>query len=437
MKKTNNFPRICRVGTAHRTRQLQRLIAHWVSPMGEKQDNDSRRGNILQQGQLLIISSMLGMGVLYNTASLAGPLGEENNPQWLRPDDFAQVQALPPETFVSSPPQRNIEEFEAMLSRPQPGSTEPEVAKRQSAPQSFPSVGESREYSDSSIADREPAIAQVTPPEPPIPEPTAPDTPELEELQEQWLLPVPPVIENPIQVQRGRGVPSVAPGSSLLTPTAFGPRWGQAFVGAGFQERTRFTDSSDGAISVGFGVGDPRKTVGLQTSFTVLDLLDNRSGDDGFFNRGAISFKVSRVLPNDVAIAGGIENAIVWGFTDVGTSAYGVVTKVFRLQESTADPFSRLTLSLGVGNGRFRTEDDFNEDNNTVNVFGSVAVRVARPVSAIANWTGQDLSLGVSVVPFRNIPLVVTPSLDDITGNAGDGTRFRLSVGYSYFFPGL
>ncbi len=280
-------------------------------------------------------------------------------------------------------------------------------------------------------------FVQFSPSEPPnVETPRTGDRPSRESLEKQWLLPTPPDVDVtvPQQVQRVGSQRRVAPSSSIISPTAFTARWGQAFTGAGFQERTRYTDSSDGAISTGFGVGDPRKNIAFQTTITVLDLFSNRDYDDGFMKRGSFSFKAGRIVANDWMVAVGIENAIVWGFTDAGTSVYGVASKTFNFKESTAEPLSRLTVSLGLGNGRFRTEDDFNNDRNTVNVFGSVGLRIAQPVSAIADWSGQDLSLGVSVVPLPNIPLVISPALTDITGSAGDGVRFRVGVGYSYFF---
>jgi hypothetical protein len=250
-----------------------------------------------------------------------------------------------------------------------------------------------------------------------------------EDLRQQLLLPLPPVRQAlPLET-----LP--APGSSALSPTAFGASFGQAFVGAAFQGRTRFTNSSDGTIAAGFGLGDARKSAGLQVSVTVLNLLNNREGgDDSAFNRGSISLKLHRLISNDLAVAVGVENAIVWGFTDAGTSGYGVASKIVRLKQNPAEPFSTLTLSLGLGGGRFRSEDDFQNGVDSINVFGSAAVRVTESVSAIADWAGQDLTLGVSIVPFRNLPLVITPAFTDITGSAGDGARFFLGVGYNYYF---
>ena len=82
---------------------------------------------------------------------------------------------------------------------------------------------------------------------------------------------------------------------------------------------------------------------------------------------------------------------------------------------------------------QFRTEEAVFDGDDEINVFGSVAVRAVKSASVIAEWTGQDLGVGVSVAPFPNIPLVITPALRDITG-AGDGTRFVVGTGFSFKF---
>ncbi len=91
-------------------------------------------------------------------------------------------------------------------------------------------------------------------------------------------------------------------------------------------------------------------------------------------------------------------------------------------------------MSVGLGGGRFRSEHDVQKGIDSVNVFGSVGLRLAEPLSLIADWTGQDLTIGTSIAPFRNIPIVITPAVADVTGNAGDGARFILGVGFGYSF---
>lgn len=219
-----------------------------------------------------------------------------------------------------------------------------------------------------------------------------------------------------------------SPGTTISTPSGYGKSWGTAGVGIGFQGRTRFTEQSDGAIGLSAGLGNPQKSVGFDIGVSIFNL------SDGFGDRGSVSLKLHRSFPENLAVAIGWQNALVWGESDAGTSLYAVTSKMFRLQENTNQAFSQLYLSAGIGTGQFRTENQIENEIDTVGVFASAALRVAEPVNLIAEWTGQDLNLGVSIVPFREIPLVITPALADVTNNAGDGARFVLGIGYGFSF---
>jgi len=67
--------------------------------------------------------------------------------------------------------------------------------------------------------------------------------------------------------------------------------------------------------------------------------------------------------------------------------------------------------------------------------FASAGLRIVEPVSAIVEWSGQDLNAGISLIPFPKVPLTINLAGADLTGNAGDGARFVMSIGYNYFFP--
>jgi len=71
---------------------------------------------------------------------------------------------------------------------------------------------------------------------------------------------------------------------------------------------------------------------------------------------------------------------------------------------------------------------------NNINVFGNMALRVARPVSLIAEWTGQDLGLGLSIAPFRNFPLTITPAVRDVVSTEGRSARFVIGLGTAFRF---
>ncbi len=214
----------------------------------------------------------------------------------------------------------------------------------------------------------------------------------------------------------------LTPGLNSNVPSAYGAGKGITGIGFGFQERTRFGNNSDGAAALVLGFGDPEK-VGFDLQLTELDLSD-------LGNRESVGVKFHKQLKNDYAVAVGAENLFVRGFTDGGRSFYAVVSKKLRLKESSREPFSRVYLSGGIGSGRFRSERNVRTDTGTLNVFGSAAVNISPSAVVFTEWTGQGLNIGASFVPFKTVPLVITPALADIAGPAGDGTRFTLGVGY-------
>jgi hypothetical protein len=219
------------------------------------------------------------------------------------------------------------------------------------------------------------------------------------------------------------------PGITLLSPSAFAADGWTVFAGAGYQERTRFTESSDGAAWLGVGLGDARKYVGLELTAASFSTIDS-----GFFDRVGFSALLHRQIGGLTSIGVGAENFVITNHdesdTDIGY--FGVVSHIFPLRDDPRKNWSMITASLGVGNGRFRFEDDIFDDDEAVNVFGAVSVHPTRAIALIADWYGQDLALGMSIAPFANFPVVFVPAIADITENAGDGPRFliAMSVGY-------
>ena len=220
-----------------------------------------------------------------------------------------------------------------------------------------------------------------------------------------------------------------SPGFSIYVPTGFGGDRNIGFVSASYQERGRFSNDDDLVLGFGVGLGDSQKSVGVEVAYTLASFGRNRD-----FGSGGFNVKVHRQLPNNWGVAVGVN-----GFLNIGDennfeqSLYGVATKIIRTKEKLDSPFSRVAVTLGIGGGQFRTEDAVFNGDDEIGVFASVAVRAAKSTSIITEWTGQDIGLGVSVAPFPDIPLVITPALRDITG-AGDGTRFVIGTGFSFKF---
>ncbi|WP_233219820.1 hypothetical protein [Pleurocapsa sp. CCALA 161] len=231
----------------------------------------------------------------------------------------------------------------------------------------------------------------------------------------------------PLQLPFPKETYRTSPSITIINPSAYGAAWGNVGIGIGYQERARFREDADGVIGLGFGLGDPQKNLGLQVGVSLVDVSSP-------FSDGSINLKLHRRLPKDFAVAIGVQGLTTWGNTDGGSSVYGVATKRFKLRPDRTKPFSELYTTLGVGGGQFRSESNINEGNENVGVFGSLAVKVIQPIGLVAEWSGQDLTIGVPLVPFRKLPLVIVPSITDVTGSAGDGTRFVLGLGYSFSF---
>ncbi|MEL7009315.1 MAG: hypothetical protein AAFY50_20535 [Cyanobacteria bacterium J06648_1] len=231
----------------------------------------------------------------------------------------------------------------------------------------------------------------------------------------------------PLQVPLPKRPYRSSPSITIINPSGFGASWGNAGVGFGLQERARFTDESDGVFGFGFGLGNPRKNVGAQIGVSLVDLSSP-------FQDGAVNLKLHRRLPEDFAVAAGVQGIVTWGNTDGGSSVYGVTTKRFKLRQDRTEAFSELYATVGVGGGQFRTESNINNGNENVGVFGSLAVKIIQPVGLVTEWTGQDLTIGLPIVPFRRLPLVIVPAVTDITGSAGDGARFVFGLGYSFSY---
>lgn len=243
------------------------------------------------------------------------------------------------------------------------------------------------------------------------------DRPSREELIEQLSVPEPDLDRIVVISEKG------APAISLDIPTGFGATQGQFFTSLTFQESTRLGDKADAGFGFGLGLGNPDEVIGFDVIYSSFSTV--RSAP---FDTGSVSFKVHRRLSNSSSAALGVENLIRYGEFDADINYYGSITNIFALRKNPADSFSSLAVTLGVGLGRFREIDDIREDEETLNLFGSAGLKVTQQFSLLGSYTGNTLSVGVSVAPFRDIPLVITPEVTDLTGEFDP--RFVLTVGY-------
>jgi hypothetical protein len=106
-------------------------------------------------------------------------------------------------------------------------------------------------------------------------------------------------------------------------------------------------------------------------------------------------------------------------------------SRLFTIKESFV---KQVVLSGGIGNGRFRFEKDFLADKKTINAFVSVGAVIHPQASVFADWAGQDLAVGLSLVPSKAFPIIVTPTIADLTGQNGRDPRVTVGFGVGLRF---
>jgi hypothetical protein len=217
--------------------------------------------------------------------------------------------------------------------------------------------------------------------------------------------------------------PWVVPGLAATIPTAPGLGWGALFAGGSYQATTRYSDAAASVMGGGFGLGDPDRWVGVQVSVNSFSTVSSR-----VLRRGALDLHLSRSLPNRFVVGVGREGVHRWGSPRAPVSSYAVVSRWFDLQPDVPSVFGQGTVTVGVGTGRFQSEDNVRDGLERVGLFGAASLRIADPLSLIAEWTGQDVFLGASVTPFQTRRIAATAGLADLTGSAGDGARFIIGT---------
>jgi hypothetical protein len=260
---------------------------------------------------------------------------------------------------------------------------------------------------------------------------------DVDKLREQLL--IEPIITPREQISINRPTQKAFPSSTAGTPSGYGASSGLVYLGVGvlFPLDAESDGFIDGSYSAGFGLGNPFNSVGLEVNINFSsaggDFLKGGEFDVG--TSGYMGLKLHKYFADGTAIAVGWANPLKWGESSSNKdTVYAVVTKAFPLQPNNPHHQLPLTISVGVGNGGFRSLGARAADENNVNIFGSVGLRVLPQVSLVSSWTGNRLNVGSSIVPFKNIPLVINGIFTDITRNFDTGLGFSLSAGYSFRF---
>jgi hypothetical protein len=234
-----------------------------------------------------------------------------------------------------------------------------------------------------------------------------------------------------------------SPGITMGNPSGFGADRGKMFTGLGISRTPLRT--LDGSAGIGIGIGNARKSIGVQLSYTAYSLTSNTNGNSDSRNAGdgAFNIKIHRQFANGWSVAVGADSIINVGkrlsfdpfnrfkYNESEGTYYGVVTKFIPLKSDPTDSFSRLALTLGAGTGRFQSEGSLMTGKYVITPFASAALTISPAASLTAEWSGHDFGIGLSWVPFRNLPIVISPGVRDLFGVDIGKPRWQLGIGLS------
>ena len=218
------------------------------------------------------------------------------------------------------------------------------------------------------------------------------------------------------------------PASSLGAPTGLVSSWGSAFVAFGGLANTSSSDKTDGSLAAGMGLGDPIKSVGSVVSLSIGSV----SPDGGIGERGALGVSLGKffVGPQLGVAIGGINVA---GWNDISEqpehSAYVAVTKIIPIEDHP------VIINAGIGTNAFADIQEIDPESEA-GVFASVGVYLTPHISLIADYTSSNVTLGTTILPVSDFPLIITMGAFDVNYRVpGDeGTTFVGSVAYSFTF---
>jgi len=194
------------------------------------------------------------------------------------------------------------------------------------------------------------------------------------------------------------------PQRTLRIPLGFGPGWGTFSLTAFYIPIHRVPGTEihdDPSYTVGVGIGNAKKWVAISLLAFIEDVEPK-----GETPAGSLGIQISRRLPLDFGFAIGAQNAVIWNDKFSFNRLYfGSLSKLFHFNKS-GIWFREMTATIGVGTDR--------DDVNDVNFYWGIALRILPPISLIVNYR-TDLSIGLSIAPFRNVALHINPSISNLT----------------------
>ena len=193
-------------------------------------------------------------------------------------------------------------------------------------------------------------------------------------------------------------------------------------------------DVWDGALGVDVGIGEPDKIARFVTSIvaTSIGLLK----DGKFADRGFINFAIIRDIVDKTSIELFFNQAMSWGAHANERKGYSFhLSRTFMLPATKRMPKGMpLKVSAGAGTGggfeSFGSLQRGDEDNS-FHPAGGLDLQFKKNASCNIAWTGRQLNSAMMLAPFKEHPIHVRLSLNDITKNS---STKNILIGFDLYY---
>ncbi len=212
------------------------------------------------------------------------------------------------------------------------------------------------------------------------------------------------------------------PATTVNTSSVFESGYlGRINLGFAFQHSSRLNpfrnwENPDVNLATYVGLGNPYKWLGLGISFNLLGLT-NSQGAKNNFGASSIDFQISRAITKKIHLGAGGYNLIQVNTTDTDKlrTYYLQLSGMIALKDNNRKGLNSIYWNVGVGNGRYQDRKLFlSLKNESVNIYGSAALQVLPRSNLIVEWSGSELAIAASVIPFKKLDFHLMTGLSDL-----------------------
>lgn len=221
--------------------------------------------------------------------------------------------------------------------------------------------------------------------------------------------------------------------SVIAVASGFGASAGDVFAAISYTDKdqqTKLDGDDDGSIALGFGFGDPDKSVGIELTVGITSVSSPWWGDGKFGDEGNTNIKIHRrfnptILNGTSSASFGISNFWGWG----GTKEMPQNLYVAYSEQGYFGRFNEYGASITAGYGTSVANGE-----NESSFFGGIAVARSQ-INTSISFIGDEIYYSGSFYPvtFPNVSITYSRA---VPGGNISGGRNILSLGYSFVIGG-